>query len=314
MKNNKITAIAVSGLLLATFALTAYAVSPIIKEMNLFQRAAVNGESISEVDVAGDFRYTNLETAEKDEEISSSKKIAAESFTNQKTDIYNKMLNTIDYINKVSIVAKTNMLGAEESELEFNVDIDSGVSYQAVTEGKTLVSETYSNIEAGMVSVNNAERSYTENYLPVYTREDTPYIALSDRIETGEDGIPVYTYRRNITNCPLASYCLVPQEITFSYLKDFDMWKIADASEEYLGRDCVVIMGKPSAYIETKHGIDSFEMIVDKETGIMLNFEGTQGEELVRYMEVTDMEFGTRSAVKLFDSNEYADYDVVKRP
>ena len=314
MKNNKITAIAVSGLLLTTFALTAYAVSPIIKEMNLFQRAVVNGESISEVDVAGDFRYTNLETAEKNEEISSSKKIAAESFSNQKTDIYNKMLNTIDYINKVSIVAKTNMLGMEESELEFNVDIDSGVSYQAVTEGKTLVSETYSDIEAGMVSVNNAERSYTENYLPVYTREDTPYIALSDRIETGEDGIPVYTYRRNITNCPLASYCLVPQEITFSYLKDFDMWEIADASEEYLGRACVMITGKPSAYIETKHGIDSFEMIVDKDTGIMLNFEGTKGEELVRYMEVTDIEFGTRSAVKLFDSNEYADYDVVKRP
>ena len=92
------------------------------------------------------------------------------------------------------------------------------------------------------------------------------------------------------------------------------MWEIADASEEYLGRDCVVIAGKPSAYIETKHGIDSFEMIVDKETGIMLNFEGTKGEELVRYMEVTDMEFGTRNAVKLFDSNEYADYDVVKRP
>ena len=80
-----------------------------------------------------------------------------------------------------------------------------------------------------------------------------------------------------MTNCPLASYCVFPQELAYSYLKDFDKWDIVDDNMVFLGRECVKIMGTPSPYIAEKHGIDNFTMVVDSSTCILLDFQGTLG-------------------------------------
>lgn len=276
----------------------------VIKEENSW-RVAYDAQI--DADVAGEFNTTReLGNVCRSE--------AMEHFIDPKTDIYNKMLNTIDYLDRVTATAKTNMLGASETTLTYDVNIDSGISYQSVKENDVLVSENFSDTKSGVVSVNNVRKTYTDSYLPTYTRNDTQYIALDKRIVDGDDGIPCYSYRRNITNCSLASYCLVPQEITFSYLKDFDTWEIDDRDAEYLGRPCIVISGTPSPYIATKHKIDSFKMTVDKETGVLLGFEGNLGDKLVRYMNVTEISYTDEGeAVKTFDTAAYSNYKSLAR-
>ena len=95
--------------------------------------------------------------------------------------------------------------------------------------------------------------------------------------------------------------------MTFSYLTDFDKWKIDDNDSEYLGRSCVVISGTPSTYIAAKHKIDSFRMIVDKETGVLLSFEELRGDEPIRYMNVTAISCGDlKTPVRQFDKAMYS--------
>ena len=310
MKKKKIAAVILSVALIIALAASVYAFPAIIKEMNIFQKAARDGVSISAVGEAKDFRHTPINNTKRIDSDISGKAVATEHFSDDKTDIYNRMLNTIDYLDRVSVTARTNMISTSESILSYDVNIDAGISYQSVTENDKLVSETFSSTESGMVAVNSIDRTYSEKNVPVYTRKDTPYINLAERIVDGDDGIPCYYYRRNITNCPLASYCLVPQEITFSYLKDFDTWEIVDNDAEYLGRSCVVINGTPSPYIAAKHKIDSFKMIVDKETGVLLSFEGMLGDELIRYMNVTEISCNdVRTPVRQFDEAQYSEYE-----
>lgn len=236
---------------------------------------------------------------------------SGERFADAKTDIYNKMLNTIDYLDRVNATVRTNMLGAEESLISFRVDIGAGLSWQSVAEKGEIVSETFGDIASGMTAVNHIAGSYRADYLPVYTRDDTPYIALDRRVTMGEDGIPSYVYRRNITNCPLASYFLLPQEIAFSYLEDFGAWELEDEPIEYVGRTCVVICGAPSPYLAAKHRIDSFRMIVDKETGVLLSLEETSGGEIIQYMETVEIDFGGEFDVKQFNASDYEGYESI---
>lgn len=314
LKNKKLITVILSLVLVSAMTISAFAITAVIKEKNKFQLASEKGIDIATVDDEENFKYTKfasnkIEATKVELEDTSS---VTEVYKDPKVNIYNKMLNSIDYFNNVTLTMETSMLGDKITTVEYQTNIDSGLSYQSVDEGDGLVSETYSE-KNNMIFVDNTTRTYTKNYLPTYSREDTPYISLNKRIITGEDGIPCYYYRRNVTNCPLASYSIVPQEITFSYLKDFDKWSIEDEAVEYLGRKCVKIVGTPSPYIATKHNIDSFTMIVDTATGILMKFEGTINDTVSRYMTVTECSFESRATVKRFNINNYSSYKVKTR-
>ena len=311
-KRKLVVAVAII-MIISALSATVYATYQIIKEMNIFQKAAAEGKSVSEVDSAGDFNYTKPDIIADEIVQADSNQNVPEVFSDLKTDMYNKMLNSIDYLNRVKAVAVTNMIGEKESTITYHSDIDTGISYQSVMESDTVISETFSNILVGMTEVYHTEKTYVENYLPVYSREDTPYIPLEERIVEGEDGIPCYSYRRNITNCPLASYSIVPQEIAFSYLKDFDLWTIENESSTYLDRPCVVICGKPSPYISSKQQIDSFEMIVDKETGVLLSFSGTYQDTSVIYSKITHIDYEDQETIKSFVKEAYPEYTANRR-
>lgn len=332
MLKKKALGIILTTMLLATTIVSVQAVSSIIKEKNEFQIAAESNDSksLSEIE---DFKYTHFDLRDLSPSQEAQSKTGAATefentpqisegedfilgesvvFSDPKVNMYNKMLNSIDYFNNLSLTMETSMLSDDLTTVEYQIDINSNVAYQAVSEDEEIRSETYS--EAGnMILVNNTERTYMQNYLPTYTRSDTPYIPLESRITTGEDGIPCYSYRRNVTNCPLASYSVFPQEITYSYLKDFDKWEIEDVDVAYLDRSCVRIVGTPSPYIATKHNIDSFTMLVDSETGILLDFQGTLNGNVSRYMTVTECTFESRAVVKQFDLADYSGYSEVKR-
>lgn len=305
--------------LLCTAAASAVAVS-VWKEMNAAQEEAERG-SVDQVEQMEDFQYTHIETAgtasapagQKDE--TPAQPGAAEEFVPEthelladpKASIYNKMLNSIDYFNNVSLTMETSMLGDEATTVEYRFDIQAGVAYQSEKTGDAPACEIYSE-GSNMIFVNNQARTYTQHYLPTYTRDDTPYIPLEARITTAEDGIPTYTYRKNVTNCPLASYSVFPQEIAFSYLKNFDKWEITDGDVTFLDRSCVKITGTPSPYIAGKHNIDSFTMLVDSATGILLDFAGSSGETVSSYITVTECSLESRTAVPLFHADDYTGY------
>lgn len=315
-----------------TAVVSAFAISSEIKARNSFQLAASTGD-IEQVQAEEDFRYTHFDSTNVSpiEEVQGNTGTYSEigstlqglheeglipggndTSSDPKVNIYNKMLNSIDYFNNLALTMETSMLSNDMTTVEYQIDINSNVAYQAVSEDEQIKSETYSEA-ANMILVNNTERTYMQDYLPTYTRSDTPYIPLESRITTGEDGIPCYSYRRNVTNCPLASYSVFPQEITYSYLKDFDKWEIEDVDVAYLDRSCVKIVGRPSPYIATKHNIDSFTMLVDSETGILLDFQGTLNGNVSRYMTVTECTFESRAVVKQFDLANYSGYSEVKR-
>lgn len=332
MFKKKVLGTILATIMLAMTIVSAQAVSSIIKEKNMFQIAAQSND-IKQISEIEDFKYTQFDSTDlvPTQEVQDTAEVAVE-FENKplgtndedfipggndvspdpKVNIYNKMLNSIDYFNNLALTMETSMLSDDTTTVEYQIDINSNVAYQAVSEDEQIKSETYSEA-ANMILVNNTDRTYMQDYLPTYTRSDTPYIPLESRITTGEDGIPCYYYRRNVTNCPLASYSVFPQEITYSYLKDFDKWEIADDDVTYLERSCVKIVGTPSPYIADKHSIDSFTMLVDSDTGILLDFQGTLNGNVSRYMTVIECIFESRAVVKQFDLANYDGYSEVQR-
>lgn len=246
-------------------------------------------------------------------EISTEKAFPGESenISNPKAAIYNRMLNTIDYFNALSATMETSMLNNEIATVEYNTNINSGESYQKVSVGEKTMTETYGRNDS-MINVNNTSGQYLVMQGQMFGRDDAPYIPLEKRIVTEDDGMPCYYYRKNITNCSYASYSIFPQEFTFSYLKDFELWDITDDNADYLGRKCVKIEGVPSSYIAEKHNIDNFTMIVDLQTGILMQFTGTKDGEVSRYMKITDISLESNSSIKHFNANEYSSFVEVK--
>lgn len=117
---------------------------------------------------------------------------SAENITDPKSAVLDKVLNTIDRLDRVCMTARTNMIGDGETTLTFDVDISAGLSHQSVAKNGVTVSETYSDTNMGMVSIDHRTNRYTPDCLPVYTRSDTPYIPLDERI-TYEDGIDSFS-------------------------------------------------------------------------------------------------------------------------
>ena len=290
----------------------------ITKTKSIFQEAYEKGIPLSEVDTEGNFKYTEFEGDERDTQTDeTASTITGETFKDPKTNIYNKMLNTIDFFNTVELSVDIYMAGSKNLTVDYYTDIDASKAYEATYEKGTLIRETFCNPDNYFLTdVNHKEKYIDPNYFLVYKREDSPYIPLEERIKIDpetKDGVPCYLYRRNITNCTMASYCLFPEGMTYSYLADFDLWEIADDNVEFLGRKCIKITGSSKPYSGRKHNNDSFMMLVDSNTGILLNFEGYKNGEKTSYITATKCIVDENIVIKEFNSNDYPSYTEYSR-
>ena len=238
--------------------------------------------------------------------------ITTQSFKDPKKSIYNKMLNTIDYFNKIELKLDTNMLVDTPCELYCHTDIDGGVGYETIIQNGKNISEDYCEGER-IIEIDNVKKIRREEYFPDYTRADSPYIPLEKRTYIEDDGYPAYRYRQNISRLPLSSFSVVPQEITFSYLADFDKWKITDNSIEYLGRKCIEIKGIPTDYSAEKQNCDAFSMLVDSDTGILMKFSATKNGKITNYSTVKEIEFDSENPVQTYEKDKYSDYQLSNR-
>lgn len=288
----------------------------IIKTKNIFQKAYENDIPLSEVDKEGNFKYTEFNDEEREtQQDGTSSVITGENFKDPKTNIYNKMLNTIDFFNTAELSADIHMAEDERLTVDYYTNIDASWAYEAVYDHGKLNSETYSSPNSDFLTlVDNKRKTYNRYYLKVYKRSDSPYIPLEKRIifdDATGDGLPIYTYRRNITNCPLASYTLFPEGFTYSYLADFERWEIENDNIDYLDRKCIKIVGRPNPYTADKHNNDNFVMLVDEQTGIILKFEGYKNGKLTRYLTVTKCVIDEQLTIKQFNSDDYSSYTEV---
>ena len=285
----------------------------IIKTKNIFQVEYENGIPLSEVDKEGNFKYTEFDGEEREtQQDETASVVTGENFKDPKTNIYNKMLNTIDFFNTAELSANIHMTEEENLTVDYYTNIDASSSYQAVYESGNLTFESFCNPNSDfLIHVDNKRKTYNRYHLKVYKRSDSPYIPLEERIifdDMTGDGLPVYRYRTNTTNCTMASYTLFPEGLTYSYLADFERWEIADDNIEYLDRKCIKIVGRPNPYTGDKHNNDNFVMLVDEKTGIILKFEGYKNGELTRYITVTKCFIDGKPAIKQFDLDEYSSY------
>lgn len=284
----------------------------IVKTKSIFQTAYENGIPLSEVDSGGDFKYTEFDGEERvTRQDGASPSVTGETFADPKTDIYNKMLNTIDHFNTVELSVNIHLSG-DDLTVNSYADIDRSLAYEAVYDRNRLTSETFCGSENDFLTiVDHNQKTYSRQYLKKYRRADSPYIPLEERIITSPDtgdGLPCYCYRVNATNCPMASFSMLPEGLAFSYLSDFERWSIAEDGVDYLGRSCVKITGTTKPSSAEKHNNDSFMMLVDKNTGILMKFEGYKNGGISGYITVTKCTVDGDTAIKKFDESEYPSY------
>lgn len=229
---------------------------------------------------------------------------------NTKENIYHKMLNTIDFYNSASGSFKTSMLSKEsETTVNYEVDFNNETSYEKSVSSNENT-EVY-NVNSKLYTFDN--NSKTKNVvMSGYNKSECPEIPDDERVTIEEDGYNCYYYRNNPTNIPGSCFSLVPQEFAFGFLNDFDLWDISGTTT-YLNRDCVVIKGTTESSYGAKLGTNTFEFIVDAQTGILLKYEGYDSSgNISDYVTTTEFSLDEKSAEskisKSYDLSKYSEY------
>lgn len=189
-----------------------------------------------------------------------------------KSYIYHKMINTIDYFNTVqgSYISKDNP-SMDEDSIEYQCNISKGDGYTHYVSANQDI-EYYASGNSVLTVVDNI---YDTKEVEGLSPSGDIVISDNDRIKrVEEDGENFYIYRNDPTNVFFAnSYSLFPQGLAFGYLADFELWNITGTTQ-YLNRDCVILEGTSNTEYGAKQGVSRFEMYVDIETGILLQYKG----------------------------------------
>ena len=254
-----------------------YAADVIVRKgKSVFQTARDEGVPYESLDEYQDIKYSEV----------------GGNAADQKTEIYEKMLNSIDYYTNLEVTLETNMPEEEPVTVECQTDIPDSLAYEALYRNGKLVQEYIVNRNTSARFDHETGETYFDTG-KVYSMATSPKIPLEERITVMEDGLPCYERRGNATNCTYAPYSMFPQDIAYSFLKNFDRWEIT-GSEEILGRKCAVISGTPAPYKSAQYGIDAFTLYVDSETGVLMKLNGTSGGETEKYILVTECDYGSR--------------------
>lgn len=238
-----------------------------------------------------------------------------------KQEIYERMLNSVDYFNTVTVCFDLKMSADEPAiTCEIDTNLITGETYEAST-----------SLDAGADRVNRSlasiERYSDGEYVTDYFNDDKTYrivqsveprLLKEQEIPEGQprafigsnDKQPSYIYRADPTNSVWGSFCLFPQGLTFGYLTDFDLWDIK-GTETYLDRECLVLSGQSNGSYKRKTGVNTFTMYVDSQTGILLKQEGwDESGNIVRSMTVNaiSVDGPMTYSMSSHDMSKYADY------
>lgn len=229
--------------------------------------------------------------------------------------IYYKMLNSIDYYDKVSGSIKIAYGDVDNPmNVKFESDLVAGKAYTNITYDKIddSIDEYCENGE--FTEFHNIEKIYSK-YLYLVNKKTSAPIENSQRVTIEFDGNKGYHYRADSTNVSCADTCLFPQGVTFGFLENQDLWSIK-GTEKLFDRDCVVINGVSSKNYGNKLGVNNFVFYVDLNTGVVLKYEGYTSDGIISdFMYVNDISFSNNITVRSFtdSADKYTDYTLQER-
>ncbi|WP_295218372.1 hypothetical protein [Ruminococcus sp.] len=254
-----------------------------------------------------------------------------------KDEIYYMMLNSIDYydsisgtvyfscgddmriINSVQFQCVLSNMSAYEHYTQFYSNGDMTCTLTNVTEEVSLFStdemiwdkEIYCSDRA-MIVADNQDETFQDESFNAISLESACAIENSERISVAEDGEPCYQYRTNPTNLPDASLCLFPQEMAFGFLTEQSLWEI-DGIENLNGRNCYHINGHTTEDYGNKLNVETFEFLVDCNTGVLLQYIGYDCDgEISDYLYTEDVQFEDEAeTVTAFSENMITGYTEV---
>ena len=254
---------------------------------------------------------------------------AVSSSSATKDDIYHIMLNSIDYYDKVSgtvyfpandtcnKIEFQTVLSESKAffrHTQYNADMSKSVSMDAVdsmadTNDIIYDTEMYCDGESSCISVDNTEKTYASNPGYVITLDSVLDIPDDERITMESDGNPCYNLTTNPTNVPEASISLFPQEMTFGFLKNKELWDI-EGIEKYDGKECYHITGKTEEEYGNKLNVSKFDFMVDVNTGVLLQYMGyDEIGNISDYMYTDGISFeDSAENVKAFSENLITSY------
>ncbi|MGE7771468.1 hypothetical protein ACQKMK_13110 [Viridibacillus arvi] len=213
----------------------------------------------------------------------------------KKDDIQGKMLNSIDYYNKVKGSFVINNKSSNSNvEIEYFVDtIKNNSKSVGVLEGSyiELVHNGSSNTRLEIDKTNKVfkvNKTVSPEDLSDLDENESDK-SVKSRYEYSSDGV-VYVFRNDPTYMGIASESLFPQETALWYLEDQSLWSIKKRTENILGREVVVIDGEFEDYYVKNRGATSYKLWVDTKTGILLQLEEYSNKEIINSLYTKSIE------------------------
>ena len=226
--------------------------------------------------------------------------IIGEMFSDKKASIFNSMLNSFYNFNEAHLLIEL-FCNYTTYEIECNVDMKNAVSNENVFVSGKLMSYSYSDGKTLTVRSFDVNEFNKDTY-PVFYKENEKYLPLSERMFIDEYGDIQYVYKNNVANCPSAKYSLMPQELAFKYLSNFENWEIYNGNTVILGRHCIEIRGKKD--------VEEFFFTVDSATGILLHYEILENGIVNEYMNVKECSID--EGVTIFVYGSESEYDLIE--
>ena len=238
------------------------------------------------------------------------------SFSSLQEEIYDKMLNSVDYFSTARVEFSVQYPGDDQTwNYHIETNLDTGIAHQTLTTtiDPHFSQETYAD-GSNVCEYNNQTKTvFAAGSIQERRTSEEDWPGLEERHYVDENGDPHYCYRSDPTNVSGARECLFPQEYTFGYLSDKDLWAV-EGSVEYCGRQCWDIVGKLDGSYAAQTGADQFRMYVDQETGILLMLDAWNEEDTVASMTVSQITIDDPEICRTFnyDMSPYENYTPLK--
>lgn len=225
-----------------------------------------------------------------------------------KEDYINKMLNSVDFYNEVSGSIETNMNNGDIYNIEYSLNFNDGKAYEHEI-GNNYDNETY--VQYGLqFNFDNINKTQNKSIIIEKLKSDENYTEhFNSDFQTGYG--TDYVYGTDFTGISAsAGLSIYPRQFVNDLMYDFDLWEIGDRIT-YLNRECQIIKGTiPSEFQYSFGNAETFKLIMDRETGIMLDLECyTPNGIVTSYTHTTNISFDNVEIAD-FDRERYAQYEL----
>lgn len=254
----------------------------------------------------------------------SSDTMTAEAMTLTKDQLYYRCLNTLEYLNQLSGTVAFLSGYHSPTILQGSFDFDfTEDTYHAVVnhldvsdEGNCIQTSEYYNHSGEIVSLYDYKGSQQNDYTieengvslknvvfanacPENPEEVTQSNSETDTVVTSVQELSEEELYATLGQDPTSAHelgaCFIPQEMTVGYLEDFENWNIVDTIK-FQGRVCAVVQGNAEPSYGDRFGVETFEIIVDQETGIWMQYEGYDADGAVQsYLYTENILFGAEA-------------------